>query len=163
MKIAIISDIHDNLVNLKKFLLWTHDNKAESIICCGDLTNSETLNVLASGFDGSIYLAKGNMELYSEKDLERYDNIEHGGKQACFKIDETMFGLCHEPLYIDKILKNDKPAIIFYGHTHKPWIEERNGIKVVNPGTLGGMFSRATFAVWDTDKKGLELKILDLI
>jgi len=53
--------------------------------------------------------------------------------------------------------------IIFYGHTHKPWIEEKNGVKLVNSGTLGGVFQKATFAVWDTDQDEPELKIIDLI
>jgi predicted phosphodiesterase len=55
---------------------------------------------------------------------------------------------------------NNKCDIIFYGHTHKPWIEIKNGIQIVNPGTLGGVFTPATFAVWDTDKREPELKLL---
>ncbi len=53
--------------------------------------------------------------------------------------------------------------IIFYGHTHKPWIEEQNQIKIVNPGTLGGVFQKATFALYDTGDRKLELKILETI
>ncbi|MBU2260252.1 metallophosphoesterase family protein [Patescibacteria group bacterium] len=52
---------------------------------------------------------------------------------------------------------------IFYGHTHKPWIKERNGIKVVNPGTLIDNFGQSTFAFWDTDRGVLELKLLEKI
>jgi len=32
---------------------------------------------------------------------------------------------------------------------------------LANPGTLAGMFSKATFAVYDTSTNNLELKILE--
>ena len=161
MKIAIISDIHDNLENLRKFLSWAAKDKPDGLICCGDITNSESLEVLASGFGGKIYLAKGNIELYEEEELENYKQIEYFGKIGNLKIDGHRVGFCHEPYLIDRILESDDWDIIFYGHTHRPWIEDREGVKLVNPGTLGGVFAKATFAVWDTKSGSLELKILE--
>jgi len=63
----------------------------------------------------------------------------------------------------DKILKKEKVNNIFYGHTHKPWTYQEKGIKMLNPGPLGGMFCRATFAVWDTKEDEFYLKVLDKI
>lgn len=163
MKIAIISDIHDNSVNLKKFLFWARDNNVKKIICCGDVSNRDTLAELAEGFSKEIFLIRGNVDTYSEKDLEKYGHVRYGGKQAVFSAGEVEFGFCHEPLFIDKILEDISPAFIFYGHTHKPYLSEKGKTKLANPGTLGGMFSRATFAYWDTDSGGLDLKILDLL
>ena len=57
---AVISDIHDNLVTLKQCLDWCNEQKYADLICCGDVTNSETLNFLARNFDGTIHLVKGN-------------------------------------------------------------------------------------------------------
>jgi len=37
MKIAIISDSHDNIPNIEKFLTWAKDNQVEMIIHCGDI------------------------------------------------------------------------------------------------------------------------------
>ncbi|MCK4745114.1 metallophosphoesterase family protein, partial [Candidatus Parcubacteria bacterium] len=50
MKVAIISDIHDNIPNLKKGLAYCAENNIEKIFCCGDVTNSETLKFLADNF-----------------------------------------------------------------------------------------------------------------
>ncbi|MFA5248630.1 MAG: metallophosphoesterase family protein [Patescibacteria group bacterium] len=177
MKIAIISDIHDNLVNLEKCLEWCTENKIEKIICCGDITNSETLSVLARY--KCVFLVYGNMEIYDEDELVAYPNIINGGRTAIFNIAGKNIGACHEPFLIKEVFNIKfplergvaqysetgcvNPDIIFYGHTHKPWIEEKNGVKLVNPGTLGGVFSRATFAVYDTEKPEPELKILDLL
>lgn len=161
MLIAIVSDIHDNLVNLKKFLSWCENKNIKKIICCGDITNSETLEFLALNFNKEIYLVRGNMEIYKEAEEKNFKNIIYLGRIGKFELDNKMIGVCHEPYLINKILENGEVDIIFYGHTHRPWIEEKNGIKLINPGTLGGVFQKATFAVWNTTEKEPELKILE--
>ena len=160
MKIAIVSDIHDNLPNLKKCLSWCVKNKIEKIICAGDVTNSETLQIISENFKGEIFIISGNGEIYDEDEAAVYDNINHGGRFAIFKIDEKNVGVCHEPFFIVDVLSKGSCDIIFYGHTHKPWIETKNGVQTVNPGTLGGVFTPATFAFWDTSSGQLELKLL---
>lgn len=161
MLIAIISDIHDNLVNLEKCLTWCKENNYQEIICCGDITNSETLEFLSNKFNGPIHLVKGNVEIYSESEARQYKNIKYYGKIGRMKAGNKKIGICHEPSLIDKIIKEEPCDIIFYGHTHKPWELKKGGIRLINPGTLGGMFQKATFAVWDSETGKLELKILE--
>lgn len=161
MKVAIISDIHDNLVNLEKCLVWCGKNGIEEIICCGDVTNSETIGILAGGFKGDIYLVKGNVELYDAGELRKYKNIKYYERVGRVQLDKKWVGFCHEPYLVDYVLKKGACDIIFHGHTHRPWMEEREEVVVVNPGTLGGMLARATFAVWESGGLKPELIILD--
>ncbi len=163
MKIAIISDVHDNPVNLKKCLDWCAANDIGDIICCGDVTNGDTLKFLSEHWRGPIHLVKGNMEIYDEAETGLYENIRYYGRTGEFNLGDKKIGLCHEPFLIDKLLANNGHDIIFYGHTHKPWQSKKNDVMLVNPGTLGGTFQRATFAVWDTESDNLELKILDTL
>ncbi len=163
MNVAIISDVHDNLANLYKCLDWCNKNKIEKIIYCGDVTNSETLKVLSEKFDGEIFLVKGNIELYYKEEIELYKNIDYLGRQGVINIESKKVGICHEPYFIDGLLEKGKVDFVFYGHTHKPWTEERDGVKIFNPGTLGGVFQKATFAVWDTDKDKVDLKLLETL
>lgn len=163
MKIAIISDIHDNIVNLNKCLVWCKANNIQELICCGDVTNIETIEIMATGFSGTIHLVRGNVYLFEEQELEKYDNLIYYGSIGRFKFDKYIVGLCHEPFLFNKVKKLGTCDYIFYGHTHRPWIEEKNGVNTVNPGALGGMFQKATFAVWDTTKNKIELKILEKI
>lgn len=160
MKIAIISDIHDNLVNLKKCLKICRKNNIKTMICCGDVTNYETLNILATKFEGNIFLVKGNAEIYPDEEIKQYKNINYAGKVGLWEINNKKIGACHEPYLIEKVLEKGKSDIIFYGHTHKPWEYKKNDIKIVNPGTLGGVFTMATFAIWNMDKNSLKLEIL---
>jgi len=163
MKIAVISDIHDNSVNLKKCLDWCVKNSIEEIICCGDVTNNETLKFLSNTFTGKIHLVRGNMEIYEEEDVKKYKNIVYYGRIGRFQIDNKKIGLCHEPYLIDYVFKKGGCDIVFYGHTHEPWEDRKNGARLINPGTLGAMFSKATFAVWDTESNHVELKILEIM
>ena len=163
MKVAIISDIHDNIANLKKCLAYCAVNSIEKIFCCGDVTNSETLEFLANNFQKEIYLVRGNMEIFDEDEPKKYKNIIYTGRIVRFELAGKKIGLCHEPFLLDYVLKKGECDIIFYGHTHKPWIEKKNNYLFANPGTLGAVFQKATFAVWDLEKQEPELKILEEI
>ncbi|PIR94995.1 hypothetical protein COT95_01140 [Candidatus Falkowbacteria bacterium CG10_big_fil_rev_8_21_14_0_10_37_6] len=160
MKIAIMSDIHDNMLNLTKFLSWIKENKIDQIICCGDVCNNETLKYLANNFKKTIYLVYGNAELYQPEETKKFKNINFVGRFGAVDIFGKKIGLCHEPWFVEKVQEQDQCSFIFYGHTHKPWEETKNNAVVLNPGTLGGVFYMATFAVVDLDNGQRELKIL---
>lgn len=65
MKIAIVSDSHDNMINLKKVLDYLQDKKIKNLIHCGDLTSSDILEKLRD-FQGNVYLVEGNADLWNK-------------------------------------------------------------------------------------------------
>jgi len=162
MKIAIISDIHDNFVNLGKCLDWCAAHGVDALICCGDVTNAETLKMMSKKFNRVIYLVRGNVEIYNDSDL-RFDNIKYLGRIGRVELGGKNVGICHEPFLIEKVLELGKCDLIFYGHTHKPWAAPVKAAQAINPGTLGAVFQKATFAVWDTAEKEPILKVLELL
>ena len=181
MKIAIISDSHDNLPNFKKAIDWIEKEKIKTIIHCGDINSPAGLKEATQNFSGKIHLVFGNMDdsllfsrAISEKTIKNaifygeIGEIEKGNKKIAF---------CHFPESAKKLALSGKYDLVFYGHTHKPW-EEKIGAfnklstnpelhrrvgkcKLVNPGNLEGLFYKATFAVYDTKDDKLELKILE--
>jgi len=175
MKVAIISDVHDNLTNLEKFLDWVKENNLDEIFVCGDLCATATLvKVLAPGFSGKIRLVFGNV---CNRDLEKekvgeFKNVIHYGDLAEFNISKRMgvdsnadergwiVAMTHFPEVAKKLAESQKYDMVFYGHSHQPWIEQVGKTVLANPGTLAGMFSEATFAVWNTASNKLELKRL---
>ena len=62
MQVAITSDIHNNLANLKKVLDYCNSKKIGTMICCGDLASLETLDFLNDNFAGEIFYCFGNMD-----------------------------------------------------------------------------------------------------
>lgn len=166
MLIAIIADIHDNLANLNTCLAWCRHKKIKKIICCGDVCNSETLKFLSTNFSGEIFLVAGNGETFSEADFKGLKNISYREEIGVEKITGLTLGFCHQDQQIKKVIKKsgELPDFIFYGHSHKPWLEKREGIFIVNPGNIAGTFFQATFAILNTENKYLELKTVnDLI
>jgi predicted phosphodiesterase len=101
------------------------------------------------------------MEIFDEAEINNYDNLKYYGRVGRFEIAGKQVGLCHEPYLIDKVLKLGKCHIIFYGHTHKAWIDDKEQVIKVNPGTLGGMLARASFATWHTATNEIKLRVLD--
>lgn len=161
MKIAIISDIHDNLANLGHFFEIIKDEEIEKIICCGDVCNFETLEFLNNIFLDEIFLIKGNNEVYQEEEILKLKNISYLGRTGIIKIENNKIGICHEPYFIDDLLEqNPDLDFIFYGHTHQPWMSNQGKTILINPGTLGGVFYKACFAIWDSQTKNAKLKIL---
>lgn len=161
MKIAVISDIHDNLVNLDLFFKLIETENIEKIICCGDVCNLETLEKIATTFVKEIFLIYGNAEIYQTEDVSQFKNIRFLKRYDKIEIDSLKIGLCHEPAF-SKNLFDLEPNLnyIFYGHTHKPWMSVKNKAKLINPGTLGGVFYKPSFAIFDTLSQKIKLKLI---
>lgn len=165
MKIGIISDSHDNIANLTKALDWLKKEGVEKIICLGDLTNIDTAGYLAGRFSKEIFIVRGNADNYDSKELSGIKNIFYLEEIGAIEINGLKIGLVHEPFKIESLTKKGKKVFdfIFHGHTHKPWIEKSGLTTIANPGNLAGTVYQASFAVFDTNKKSLELKILEMI
>ncbi len=164
MLIAIAADLHDNLANWRTFSDYLQKQGITTLLFCGDLANSDTLNTIADTFPGKIFIIAGNQELYDEIEMKNWKNINFLGRYGAIEIAGLKIGLIHEPYYQNR-LRQENPDLdyIFYGHTHKPWLEQDGHLIIANPGTLGGVFYKACFAVLDTDTKKIELKILENI
>ncbi len=163
MRIAIISDTHDNIANLDKALGFINQNQIEAIIHCGDACSAALLEHLEQKFKGNIYLSLGNCdEDYNIKGL-KFKKIKIFGDFGEAKFDKIKIAFAHFPAIAKKLCESQKYDFIFYGHTHKPWIEEIHGKFFANPGNLGCIIYKPSFAMLDCETKKLELKILDKI
>jgi len=167
MKIAILSDSHDNLPNIYKALDYINKHGAEMIIHCGDIAAAGVLKEIAEKFSGPIHLVLGNvtsdLETLKMKSADykhvkvNYDDpveLKAAGKKIAFT---------HYPETGRQLAESGKYDYVFYGHSHKPWQEKIKNTQLINPGTLGGLFNKATFALWDTKKEEPELIILEKI
>jgi len=164
MKFAIISDTHDNYSNLEKALSWMKENNVGELIHCGDLCAPSILkNTLAPNFSGKIHMVFGNVEdrETTSKIAKDFKHVTHYGDMGEVGIAGLKIAFVHYPDKGKELAESGKYDLVFYGHNHKPWEETINTTRLVNPGTLAGLFSKATFAVYDTKTKNLELKILE--
>lgn len=166
MLIAAISDTHDNIPNIEKFLSWAKENKIEKIIHCGDIAAPSMIVELFGPAEIDFHCVFGNVadrEILTQV-CEKFSNAKCHNDEGVIIVDKLNIAFCHFPETAKELGASGKYNFVFYGHTHKPWMETLdNGCQIINPGTLGGVFQKATFAVYDTQTKKLELKILELI
>lgn len=164
MKIAIISDSHDNIPRINQMLEILTKEDIKTIIHCGDVCAPGVMKYIGEKFGGIIYLSLGNVdgdhEMMNKMIYENLKNIKLFEKFGEIEIDNIRIAFTHFPESAKELAKTDKYNFVFYGHTHKPWEETVNNCKVLNPGTLAGLFNKSTFAILDTETKKIELKIL---
>lgn len=176
MLVAIISDVHNNTVNLEKVLNYCKNNEISTIICCGDLASEETSDFLNDNFDGTIYYTFGNMD--NEQLLQTFSPAQGEGAKKyrntyLFKnfgeveIENKNIAFVHFPEVARELCESGKYDFVFYGHTHKPWSafvktsadkeEPNKGCAMLNPGNVAGEIYLPTFAVWNTENDKFQL------
>ncbi len=168
MKICIISDSHDNIPNIDTMLGYCEKEKIRALLHCGDLCAPSIVKYLAEHFNGEIWWINGNVhgEFKKMADIsEHFPNTHYLGEEGLPKIPGVSLKiyLTHYPEVAEKIACKEHYDYIFYGHDHRPWEKTVGKTKLVNPGTLAGMFNKASFAVYNTENGELELKLLEKI
>lgn len=129
MKVLIISDTHGHARNLKAVL--ERVAPVDALIHCGDVEGEEDYIAELAGCP--LYVVAGNNDYFSS--LEREADFELAGKKIF---------LCHGHHYgvsmgVERIREEGqsrKADIVMYGHTHKPYLDIREDITVLNPGSL---------------------------
>jgi hypothetical protein len=165
MKIAIISDTHDNLANLKKAIAVIKKEKIKFLIHCGDIFKPETVKEVLKDFSGKAHFVLSDVdEEYFEgieKDyFKNFPKLKIWKEFGKIKVGAKKIAFTHFPKTAMGLAISQKYDIVFYGHLHKPWKAKVKKTKLVNPGNIAGLFFKPTFAIYDSNINKLELKIL---
>ena len=171
MKIAILSDVHDNWMNLEKVLQYLKNEKIKTILCLGDLAAPSTLKMLMENYNGKVHYVFGNNEgdLYLTTKIGlNYKNLKFYGQELGeLKIDGKKIAITHFPKTANALAKGGDYDLVFFGHSHRPdiktikFLNPARSIILANPGNVAGLFYKPSFAIYDTKTGKLELKILD--
>jgi uncharacterized protein len=158
MRIAILSDIHDNLWNLAAAVEAVKD--ADALICCGDLCSPFVVDELTK-FERDIHIVFGNndADLYriTAKALKKPNCQVHGELfQATF--DGKRFAVNHFDYLAKPMAKSDDYDVVCFGHNHELEISRERACLLINPGPImGAKFSSGrwedvtpTFVLYDT-------------
>lgn len=129
MKILIVSDTHRQNNNYLKAV--KQEQPFDMMIHCGDAEGSEFL--ISEAAACPVHMVLGNNDFFS--DLPR---------ELEFMIGSYKIWVTHGHFYFvsmdNKTIKKEAKArgadIVIFGHTHKPIVEEVNGIIAINPGSL---------------------------
>jgi uncharacterized protein len=157
MKLAILSDIHDNVWTLAMALEGIKD--ADGLICCGDLCSPFILDQLADGFSGSIHIVFGNNDgdLFRITDkASRRANVQLHGAFFAGELGGKRVAVNHYPEIARPLAESGKYDLVCYGHNHSYMIEKVESTLAINPGALMGYDPQnkreisPTFIIYDT-------------
>jgi putative phosphoesterase len=161
MRIAILSDIHDNLWNLAAAVRFVQDT--ELLICCGDLCSPFVIDELVK-FTNPIHIVFGNndADLYriTSKALKKPACHVHG---ELFEstLDGQRFAVNHFDYLSRPMAKSGNYDVVCFGHNHELEIGREGSCVLINPGPImGAKFSSGnwedvtpSFVIYDTGSR----------
>lgn len=163
MKVAILSDIHDNVWNLRAALMATQE--AGALVCCGDLCSPFIIGLLGEGFpQGPVHIVFGN----NDGDLFRIAQV--AGKYPHVRLHGEFFqdvlggrriAANHYDNIARAIAASGDYDVVCYGHNHVYRIEQAGSTLTINPGAIMGYHPvdgdiPATFVLYETETGAVE-------
>ena len=159
MIIGVVSDTHNNLLNIDKIISIFNEKKVESVIHTGDITKANSLEKFSS-LNCDFFAVYGNNDRY-EFGLDKVAvDCNFIIKDPPLTLDKChrKIVVFHEPEPISEFLAaNYEVDIILHGHTHRYREEYINKTLLFNPGESAGML-RGKNAVGLIDLKNLIAK-----
>lgn len=153
MKIAVLSDIHDNIWGLEKVLKRVRKEKCEVIIFCGDYCSPSTFKMLAE-FGLPLSAVFGNVDGAHYEIMRAIQENKYQVKQEKdflkVECDGRKIALCHKPEFAEGLASSGKYDVVFYGHTHEVRQKKVGKTLLANPGEVHGSFGKCTFGIYDT-------------
>jgi putative phosphoesterase len=153
MKVAVLSDSHDNLDNLSWALKWVEETKAERLFFLGDFCAPFTLDALAKGFEGSIDAVFGNNDgdqFLLSKIAANHNHVTLHAPLAELTVDGRKAALQHYPEIGKRLAESGAYDAVFSGHDHLKYIHRIDETLWANPGEIMGRLGAPSFGVWDT-------------
>jgi uncharacterized protein len=149
MRIGLISDTH----NLMRPEALDALRGCAHIVHAGDICRRDVLDALAD--IAPLTVVRGNNDIGDDvAQLSEHAQIELGG---------ATIHVVHDIADVPKQLAGID--VVVTGHSHKPLIEQRNGVLFVNPGSAGPRRFRLpiTLALLDIDDGKPQARIVALV
>ena len=155
MRIAIMSDSHDNIWKLAKAL--PHLEAADAVLHCGDLVAPFMVIRLIKGTCGKpVHVVWGNNDgdkrLLAEVAASA-ENIHLHGEFAEIELGSLKVAINHYPKIARALAESGRYDLVCYGHDHTAHEEWVGDTLLLNPGEVMGLNGRSTIALYNTTSK----------
>ncbi len=153
MKIAVLSDVHDNLPNLDKALRRANGAGAEVMLFLGDFCAPFTLAQMAEGFSGPIHVVFGNNDgdlFLISRIASQHSHVTLHGQYAELEIGGRKLAMNHYPEIAKRVAESGVMDAVFSGHDHKRYVHQLGRTLWANPGEIMGRFGKPSIGLYDT-------------
>lgn len=129
MKILVISDTHGHNKNVEEVLRRV--KPIDMLIHCGDVEGCERhIQELA---ECPCHFVRGNNDYFSDLPGEKIFNI---GRYKVMVTHGHRYGVSMNTAMLEEEARSRKADIVMFGHTHRPYLAQRAGLTLLNPGSL---------------------------
>jgi putative phosphoesterase len=158
MRIAVISDTHDNIWKIEQAIPALL--QAEVILHCGDLCAPFVVRQLGEALgDKPVHIVWGNNDgdpYTIGKVAAAYKGIKLHGALAALELDGLRIGVNHYPEIAHGLARSGRYDLVCYGHDHSAHEERIGDCTLLNPGEVMGLNGRSSLAVFDTSTHAVE-------
>lgn len=154
MKVAVVSDIHDNIWNLESALELIRAEKPGTLFFLGDLCAPFTMKQIAEGVSCPIHAVFGNNdgdEFLIQKVSSGFPHVTLHGYLAELEIGGRAVALNHYPDISKRLAESGAYDAVFSGHDHKRYVHTVGKTLWANPGEVMGRFGEPGFGIYDSD------------
>ena len=153
MKIAVLSDIHDNIPKLRSALALARDRRAEALVCCGDLCSPFIAKEMGQGFSGPIHIVFGNNDgdrFRTATNAVKFPNLTFHGEYAELDLAGRSFSINHFGNIGYALARGQQFDVVCFGHNHRLEITPHGRTLAINPGEIyGELTGKSTFVMYD--------------
>jgi len=154
MKVAVMSDTHDNLETTGKAIRKINEQRPGALLHCGDLCSPFMVERLAA-FKGPAHIVFGNNEgdrFTIERVSRRFPDLTLHGEFGFVEAGDGEIAFTHRPEFARGFASTGEYAAVFYGHTHRHSVERIGDTWLVNPGELMGLVAPPGYIIFDLAK-----------
>ncbi len=154
MKIAILSDSHDNIWCLEKALDEVTRQSCDVLLHCGDLVAPFILAQLAQAFEGPIHVIEGNNDgdgRLQQQVAAGFPHITLHGPYAELEVGGRKVAMIHYPEPARRIAQSGVFDLVCYGHDHQQHWERVGDCWLVNPGEVMGRYGSPSWGIYECE------------
>jgi putative phosphoesterase len=148
VKLAVLSDTHDNMRNFRQVM--PHLREADAVLHCGDLVTPAFVQRLAESVAVPVHIVWGNCDrekVNIQQVVEGLEHIKLHGITARLELEGIVVAATHDPRLARDLAFSGGYDLVCYGHTHVPHEEWVGDCLLLNPGEVQGRLGRSTMAM----------------
>ncbi len=148
--IGILSDTHDNLTRVREAVRLFNDTGCDLVIHAGDFVAPFTVDELRN-LRAPVKGVYGNCDGEKAGLAKAFRGVgEVQEPPLTFLYGGLRFCVCHLDAPVSGYVASKNFDVVVFGHTHRPLVESRDGVLLINPGEAGGWLGgKSTVALLD--------------
>ena len=136
--IGILSDTHDNLTRVREAVRLFNDAGCDLVIHAGDFVAPFTVDELRN-LRAPVKAVYGNCDGEKAGLAKAFRGVgEIQEAPFAFLHGGVRFVVSHLDAPVGRYVQAKTCDVVIFGHTHKPLVERRDGVLLINPGEAGG-------------------------